>query len=83
MRAPGRVIDPKLMRAFYRAATFLKHRVDTEGWTWSSNYLREHVRCATGLQFTNSLSPQILRELRMQHPELIPYLDIKRLKRQR
>lgn len=81
MRAPGQVIDRKLMLAFYRAAMFLKHRVDTEGWVWSSNYLREHVRCATGLQFTNTRSPDILRQLRLQHPELIPYLDIKPLKR--
>ncbi len=72
---------PQLVKAFYRAALFLKHRVDEDGWIWSSNYLREHVRCATSLQFSNSLSPVILREVRRQHPELAPYIDIKPLKR--
>lgn len=71
--------DQKLVRAFYRAALFLKHRVEEDGWVWSSNYLREHVRCATSMQFSNSVSPEILRELRRQHPELASWIDIKPL----
>lgn len=69
--------DPQLVRAFYRAALFLKHRIETQGWVWSSNYLREHVRCATNARFTNSLSPEILREVIRQHPELAAYIEIK------
>jgi hypothetical protein len=42
---------------------------------WSSNYLREHVRCATSIKFTNSLSPVVLREVIRQHPELAPYIS--------
>jgi hypothetical protein len=38
--------DQRLEDAFYRAAIFLKRRVDTEGWVWSSYYLRERERKA-------------------------------------
>lgn len=74
-------MDKNLVHAFYLAALFLKDRVDHHGWQWSSNYLREHVRCATGWRFSNSLSPVILREVIRRHPELGSYVDIKPLKR--
>jgi hypothetical protein len=73
----------RLVDAFYHAALYLKARVEQDGWHWHSNYLREHVRCATGMQFTNTLSPQILRELRYRHPEFKPYIDIGTLKEDR
>ena len=72
--------DPQLIRAFYRAALFLKAKVEHEGWMWVSNYLREHVRAATGLRFTNSVSPKILRRITQLHPELAPYIKLKPLK---
>lgn len=73
--------DRHLLQAFYKAALFMKAKCETEGWQPSSNYLREHVRCATGLQFTNSKSPEILRALLREHPELAPYIGLKPLKR--
>jgi len=69
-----------LVSAFYRAAMFLKARIEHDGWGWSSNYLREHVRCAYGLRFTNTESPQILRALMRAHPELNKLVKIKPLK---
>jgi len=74
-------VHPTLIDAFYKAALFLIDRIKNHGWRWSSNYLREHVRCATGLKFTNSDSPHILRALMRDHPELRAYIDIKPLKR--
>jgi hypothetical protein len=73
-------LDPQIVRAFYRAALFLKARIHNEGWGWASNYLREHVRVTTGMQFTNSDSPKYLRALLEQHPELQPLVKIKPLK---
>lgn len=70
----------KLVDAFYRAALFLKARVDEDGWKWSSNFLREYVRCSTRIGFTNTESPDFLREVRRQHPELRAYIKIKPLK---
>lgn len=69
--------DDRLLAAFYKAALFLKDRVENDGWRWSSNYLREHVRCASGLQFTNSVSPTMLRELRKAYPSLRPFIDVR------
>jgi hypothetical protein len=70
----------RLVEAFYQAALFLIERVEHDRWHFTSNYLREHARCATGMQFTNTLSPQILRALRERHPELKPYIDVAALK---
>lgn len=70
-------LDPQLVRAFYRAALFLKARIEHDGWGWSSNYLREHVRCAYGLKFTNSKSPEVLRAVMRQYPELATLIKIK------
>jgi hypothetical protein len=65
----------RLIVEFHRAAQFLIDRVQNDDWVWSSNYLREHVRCATGMKFTNSISPEILRELRARYPELAPWIE--------
>ena len=70
-----------LVHAFYVAALFMKAKCKYEGWQPSSNYLREHVRCATGLKFSNSRSPEILRALLREHPELEPYVGLKPLKK--
>jgi hypothetical protein len=66
----------RLVEAFYVAALYLKQRVEQDGWRWSSNYLREHVRCATKLHFTNSLSPEILREVVRRHPDMASWIEI-------
>jgi hypothetical protein len=47
------------------------------------DYLREHVRCATGLKFTNSRSPEILCALRRAHPEIAKYVSINSTKAKR
>jgi len=74
-------VDPRLLKAFYQAALFLRERVERDGWKWSSNYLREHARCATpGVRFTNSESPKLLRALLRAHPELGPHIRINPLK---
>jgi hypothetical protein len=74
--------DPKLVKAFRNAALFLIDKIERGGWKkFSSNYLREHVRCRYGLEFGNEVSPLVLREVRKQCPQLAPYIDIKRLKR--
>lgn len=60
----------QLVQAFADAAFFLKDRVRQAGWKWSDNFLREYVRCKFRLRFTNSLSPDILREVQRRYPEL-------------
>ena len=73
--------DAKLMKAFHVAALFLIDQVENHGWKkFSSNYLREHVRCRYGYKFTNSRSPDVLRMVRDAHPELRKWIDIKSLK---
>ena len=74
------MINEQIVRAFYRSHLFLKHKVETEGWLYSSNYLREHARCAFGVSFTNSESPAILRILRQRHPDVKPWIGVKPLK---
>lgn len=55
--------DQKLVDAFHEAALFLKDRIEHGGWkVFSSNYLREHVRCRFGFKVGNTLSPTILRD---------------------
>jgi len=74
--------DPKLVKAFRNAALFLIDKIEREGWKqFSSNYLREHVRCRYGIKFCNEISPLVLREVHKQCPQLAPYLVIKRLKK--
>lgn len=76
--------DSELISAFYEAAIFMKDRVDNHGWKKSiANYLREHVRSRTGLNFSNTRSPKILDEIRLQHPELRPYIDVRQNMRKR
>jgi hypothetical protein len=70
----------KLIKEFHRAAIFLISRIENDGWRWTSNYLREHVRATTNLKFTNSVSPEILRELRDRWPGLRRHIKIGRLK---
>ena len=72
--------EEQLLEAFYDAAMFLAWRVQNRGWQWSANYLREHVRCATGLQFSNTESPAILRALLNKHPELKPVIELGKLR---
>ena len=72
--------DEQLAAGFYKALLFMKERVENDGWKESSNYLREHVRCASRLKFTNTRSPDILRMLRAKYPELKRYIKIKPLK---
>jgi hypothetical protein len=36
--------------------------------------LREYVRAESRLKFTNTLSPQILREVSTRHPDLARYI---------
>jgi hypothetical protein len=76
----GRAYEREIFNAFKEAALFLLERVKKDGWTFRSNYLREHARCATGLKFTNTISPTILRRLRREIPELEPYIEISTLK---
>ena len=66
----------QLVEAFHAAAIFLLVRIAEDGWHWSSNYLREHVRCTTDLRFSNSLSPHILRALVEAHPKLRKHIDL-------
>ncbi len=67
--------EDRIFEAFYRAALFLKERVENDGWFWSNNYLREHARAAGGLQFTNTISPVMYQRLRDTYPSLAPYID--------
>lgn len=69
------ITDDYMVRAFHEAALFLKDRVENAGWKkFSSNYLREYVRCRYGYRFSNSLSPVILDKLLLQHPEWEPWV---------
>lgn len=68
--------DDQLVRAFAAAARFLIDKCEHEGWHWSSNFLREYVRCATSLQFSNTRSPDILRLLMQRHPEFRHWVEI-------
>jgi hypothetical protein len=73
--------DEQLVRAFYTAALYLIDKVEREGWYWTSNFLREYVRATTGLRFTNSRSPYILRLLGRKFPELEWWIKLKPLTR--
>jgi hypothetical protein len=57
-----------LVEHFRKAAVFLVSKIETDGWHWRSNYLREHAGCAFGAQFTNTLSPYINELLFRQYP---------------
>ena len=76
------MIDPKLTKAYRNAALFLIDKIENDGWKkFSSNYLREHVRCRYGLGHGNELSPELLRAVRKQCPQLEQYISIKRRKK--
>lgn len=74
------VTDEQLVQAFATAGRFLKEKCEREGWHWSSNFLREFVRCTTTYQFANARSPTILRLLREREPELKGWIEIAPLK---
>lgn len=74
------VSDEQLVRAFTTAAVFLKNKCEREGWVWSSNFLREFVRCSSGYQFANARSPTILRLVKHRYPELRKWIEIGTLK---
>jgi hypothetical protein len=62
-----------LVELFHKAAMFLADKIENEGWKWRSNYLREHVGCAYGAEFTNTLSPYVLELMFRQYPDLRKY----------
>jgi hypothetical protein len=69
--------DQRLVNAFHEAALFLRDKIEYGGWKeFSSNYLREHVRCRFGLHFTNTISPKMLDEVVKQHPEMGSWIKI-------
>ena len=68
----------RLVEEFYKAALFLIERIEKDGWRWRTNYLREHVGCTSDLKFSNTKSPEIMRELLRTHPDLEKYLGGKR-----
>ncbi len=67
--------EDRIFEAFYRAALFLKERVENDGWFWRNNYLREHARVTKGLNFSNDISPVMYQRLRDTYPSLAPYID--------
>ena len=67
--------DEQLVRAFASAARFLRDRCEHDGWHWSSNFLREYVRAAHGYQFSNTRSPEILRLVKAEFPELRHWIE--------
>lgn len=76
------MIDPKLVKAYRNAALFLIDMIENHGWKkFSSNYLREHVRCRYGLEFGNEISPEVLREVLKLCPQLASYITVKRRKK--
>jgi len=74
--------DERLVMAFSNAALFLIEHIKNDGWKWSSNYLREHVRCATDLHFCNTISPKILDVLK-KNPLIGPYVITKTRKKKK
>jgi len=74
------VPDEYLVRAFTEAAYFLREKCEHQGWHWSSNFLREYVRCTTNLRFANARSPTILRMVKDRHPDLSKWIEISGLK---
>jgi hypothetical protein len=75
--------EERLIGAHYQAARFLMEKCKSERWFWSSNFLREYVRCSTGLQFSNSRSPEILRTLKERYPEIKHWIATAALKGER
>ncbi len=67
--------EDRIFEAFYKAGMFLLERVRNDDWLWCNNYLREHARAAGGVQFTNTISPAMLKRLRDTFPSMRPYID--------
>lgn len=66
----------QLAKAGYDAAVFMIDHIEHFSWKkWTDNYIREHLRCTTGLSFSNSPSPQLYKEIRRQHPELTKWFE--------
>lgn len=74
-------MNENLVKAFHDAALFLRERVRHDGWHWSSNFLREYVRASTDTGFTNTLSPEILREVIRRDPSLKNWITLGPLKK--
>lgn len=72
--------DDQLVEAFAEAAIFLRNKCENSRWRWSSNFLREYVRCAYGYSFTNTRSPTILRLVKERYPELRSWIGTGTLK---
>jgi hypothetical protein len=71
----------KLVHEFTEAAVWLVGQVKLGHFKkFSSNFLREYVRCKTGLRFSNSISPDILRSVIRRRPDLAPWIEIGALK---
>ena len=60
----------RLVDLFYRAAVFLVNIIENHGWKWRANYMREHAGCASGAQFTNTVSPYINELVFRKYPDL-------------
>jgi hypothetical protein len=70
------MLDKRLVSGCHEAALFLLDQIENHGWKkWSWNYLREHVRCKTGLPFTNTVSPEVYKAMRAQYPEISRRID--------
>ena len=66
------------VEAFYKAALFLKDHMENYGWKkFRSNFLREYAACAFGIPISKSESPELLDDLRREHPELAPYIVVR------
>jgi hypothetical protein len=64
----------RLVGLFHQAALYLVERIEKAGWPkWRNNYLREHVGCAFGEEFTNTSSPYIVELMFRKHPGLRKY----------
>ncbi len=65
----------RLVEAFHQAGLFLLDKIESSGWKWRNNYMREHAGCAFGAEFTNTCSPQINELVFRKLPELRRHAD--------
>ena len=66
----------QLVKMGFDAALFMIFHIENRGWKkWTDNYIREHIRCTTGLSFSNTPSPLLYKEIRRQHPELTKWFE--------
>ena len=74
-RSYGSARRAKIVDTHYRSALYLKERIESDGWEWSWNYLREHARCCLHLDFSNTVSSLVYAELRKAHPDISHFKD--------